>query len=173
MKIAEVASWMASQADVDVELRWGNPTWIVNGRMLSWPRPFRKADLRRFEEAGETPPAGDILAISVSSLAEKEAILFASLPGFFTISHFNGYPAVLVALASARTIDVMAVLERTRLHLLALPAKRARVTGPGLKKATTTTKATAQTAATTKASRKKASWKAAASKGRSPLPKDV
>jgi hypothetical protein len=158
VKLAEVASWMASQADVNVELRWGNPTWMVNGRMLSWHRSFSKADLRRFEEAGERPPTGDILAISVSSLAEKEAILFASLPGFFTISHFNGYPAVLVALASARTIDVVPVLERMRLHLLALPAKRARATGSGPKKAkgTTLTKATAQTATTKKASKKKA-----------------
>lgn len=117
---------MASHADISVELRWGNPTWIVNGRQLCWQRAFSTADVRRFAEAGETPPEGDIVAIVVSGLDEKDAILFASPPGFFTISHFNGYPAVLVALAAARAVDVIAVLERMRLHLLALPAKRAR-----------------------------------------------
>jgi hypothetical protein len=86
---------------------------LVDGLCTLWP-------------TGETPPEGDIVAIVVSGLDEKDAILFASPPGFFTISHFNGYPAVLVALAAARAVDVIAVLERMRLHLLALPAKRAR-----------------------------------------------
>jgi len=115
---------MEAHGDVTVEARWRQPTWIVNGRMLCWPRAFSKADLRRFEEAGEVPPAGDIVAITVSSLAEKDALLFAALPGFFTIPHFNGYPAVLVALASARSVDVMPLLERSRQHLAAQPPKR-------------------------------------------------
>jgi hypothetical protein len=124
MKLDEVSAWMASHADITVELRWNNPTWIVHGRSLCWQRSFSRADLVRFEQAGEAPPDGDIIAITVSSLDEKDAILFASLPGFFTIAHFNGYPAVLVALASARAIDVIALLERMRAHLQSLPKKR-------------------------------------------------
>ncbi len=116
---------MASHADISVELRWNNPTWIVHGRSLCWQRSFSRADLVRFEAAGEAPPDGDIIAITVSSLAEKDALLFGSLPGFFTIAHFNGYPAVLVALASARSIDVIPLLDRMRVHLLSLPKKRA------------------------------------------------
>jgi hypothetical protein len=117
---------MASHPEITVEPRWGNPTWLVNGRQFCWHRAFSKADLRRFADAGEAPPDGDVVAIMVSGLDEKDAILFASPPGFFTISHFNGYPAVLVALASARQADVMPVLERMRQHLLSLPAKRAK-----------------------------------------------
>lgn len=124
MKLDEVSAWMASHDDITVELRWNNPTWTVNGRSLCWQRSFSRADLVRFAEAGKTAPDGDIIAITVSSLDEKEAILFASPPGFFTITHFNGYPAVLVALASARAVDVLPVLERVRLHLLSLPKKR-------------------------------------------------
>ncbi len=125
MKLDEVNAWMASHADITVELRWNNPTWTVNGRSLCWQRSFSRADLVRFQEAGKTAPDGDIIAITVSSLDEKEAILFASPPGFFTIAHFNGYAAVLVELASARTLDVIPLLERMRVHLLSLPKKKA------------------------------------------------
>jgi hypothetical protein len=34
----------------------------------------------------------------VDDLGEKEAVLGATLKGFFTIPHFDGYPAVLVQL---------------------------------------------------------------------------
>jgi hypothetical protein len=34
----------------------------------------------------------------VADLAEKEAVLAAGGPAFFTIPHFDGYPAILVRL---------------------------------------------------------------------------
>jgi hypothetical protein len=34
----------------------------------------------------------------VADLAEKEGVLAAELKGFFTISHFDGYAAVLIQL---------------------------------------------------------------------------
>ncbi|MGH9009579.1 MAG: hypothetical protein ACRDYF_06980 [Acidimicrobiia bacterium] len=43
-------------------------------------------------------PSGDIVAIRVEDLGEKEAVLAAGHKGFFTIPHFDGYPAVLVQL---------------------------------------------------------------------------
>ena len=46
------------------------------------------------------PPAGPILAVSVEDLAEKEAVLAAQPKAFFTISHFDGYAAVLIQLRS-------------------------------------------------------------------------
>jgi hypothetical protein len=68
-----------------------------------WPeRPSRgsagsaRADIRRFGDA--TLPDGPILAVRVDDLGEKDAALAAQPKAFFTIPHFDGYPAVLIQL---------------------------------------------------------------------------
>jgi hypothetical protein len=85
-------------------VRFGNRTWSVGGKGFAWERPFSKADLNRFGD--QTPPEGEILAVSVEDLHEKEAVLAEGRPGFFTIQHFDNYPALLVQLTVVRKRDL-------------------------------------------------------------------
>jgi hypothetical protein len=108
ISIDAVAKYVAGLPGVTVGARWGNRTWAVGDRGFAWQRPFSKADVKRF---GDTPaPAGDILAVMVENLDAKDALLAMNLPGFFTIEHFNGFAAVLVALKVARATDVRAAI---------------------------------------------------------------
>ena len=108
MTFDDVHAFATSLPGVTVGARWRNRTWMVNDKGFAWERPFSKADLKRFGD--ETPPAGQILAVSVADLDAKDALLAIAPPGFFTIPHFNGYPAVLIALAKARAKDVRAAI---------------------------------------------------------------
>jgi hypothetical protein len=95
MPIIDDAARLALELpEVTERERHGNRTWFVGKKAFAWERPFSKADLKRFGDA--TPPDGEILAVSVSDLGEKDAVLAAHPKSFFTIPHFDGYAAVLV-----------------------------------------------------------------------------
>jgi hypothetical protein len=94
--LEDVARIASALPEVGEGTRWGRRTWLVDGKGFVWERPFSKADLKRFGD--RTPPEGPILAVAVADLGEKEALLAAHPDAFFTIPHFDGYPAVLVRL---------------------------------------------------------------------------
>ena len=106
--IAAVHELATSLPGVSVGTKWGNRTWMVDGKGFAWQRPFSKADLKRFGD--EVPPSGEILAVRVENLDAKDALLAIAPLGFFTIPHFQGYAAVLIELRLARAADVRAAV---------------------------------------------------------------
>jgi hypothetical protein len=105
LTIDDVARLTAELPEVTGGERHGNRTWsVVGGTAFAWERPFSKADIKRFGSA--TPPDGPILAVRVADLAEKEAVLATSLNAFFTIAHFDGYPAILIQLSAVSKAEL-------------------------------------------------------------------
>jgi hypothetical protein len=96
VSLDDVARIALDLPEVTEGSRHGNRTWSVGGKAFAWDRPFSKADIKRF--GSSTPPKGPILATIVDDLVDKEAILAAHPKAFFTIPHFDNFPAVLIQL---------------------------------------------------------------------------
>jgi len=100
----------------------GHLSWAVAGKRFGWEREFKQTDINRYGD--QAPPGGPILAVRVANLKEKEAILAANTPGFFTIHHFNGYKAFLIQLEKVSLKDLREAM--TDAWLAEAPAELAR-----------------------------------------------
>lgn len=74
---------------------YGNTGWRVKDKGFAWERPLRRGDL---EVLGDDAPDGPILGLRVADMGVKDALIADDPAVFFTIPHFDGYPAVLVRL---------------------------------------------------------------------------
>jgi hypothetical protein len=104
----DVERLVALLPEVTDGTRYGHRTWLVAGTVFAWERPFSKADVKRFADA--PVPQGPILALVTDGLEDKESLLQAHPDHLFTIPHFQGYPAVLLHLASASDDDLREAL---------------------------------------------------------------
>jgi hypothetical protein len=91
----DVARIALALPETTEEQAWGNRHWKVRGKGFVWERPLRKSDLKVL---GDAAPEGPILGARVEHLVAKEALLQDTTGVFFTIPHFDGYPAILVLL---------------------------------------------------------------------------
>lgn len=69
--------------------------WRVGDKLFVWERPLRRKDL---EELGDAAPDGPVLGARVPDEGARAALIADQPDVYFTISHFDGYPAVLVRL---------------------------------------------------------------------------
>lgn len=81
---------------------YGHRAWKVAGKTFVWVRPLSKKDRALL---GDDAPDGEILAVMVEDLGEKEAILATEGP-WFTTPHFEGHPSILVRLDDATAAQV-------------------------------------------------------------------
>jgi hypothetical protein len=95
----------------------GNAHWRVRDKGFVWERPLHKSDHAALQALGEPAPDGAILGVRVADLGVKEATIADDPELFFTIPHFDGYPAILVRLdligvAELKELIVEAWLDR-------------------------------------------------------------
>lgn len=92
----DVAAMAMELPEVHEGAQWGRRTWFVGKKSFVWDRPLTKADIKRL--GNEPVPEGEIVAVRVEDLHEKVAVLAAHPKAFFTITHFDNYPAFLIQL---------------------------------------------------------------------------
>lgn len=76
----------------------GATAWRLKSGQFAWVRGPSAADLRQLAEVGREWPDGEVLAVRVADLGEKEELLAAEPDALFTIPHFDGFPGLLVRL---------------------------------------------------------------------------
>jgi hypothetical protein len=100
----------------------GRRSWHTGGRSFAWERPLHKSDLKAL---GASAPGGPVLAVRTADLEMKDAMLGSGDAGLFTMPHFNGYPAVLIALDDVSLATLKLVLVESWLAHAPAPAATA------------------------------------------------
>jgi hypothetical protein len=105
-----VASWddvrrlaLALPETTEKPSHGGNASWRVKDKLFVWERPLRDGEV---EALGEDAPEGPVLGARVEDLSAKEALLADEPEVYFTTSHFDGYPSVLVRLERIGEADL-------------------------------------------------------------------
>ena len=96
----DVAALALALPEVAEEPSYGERAWKVRKKTFAWERPLRPKEVEAlggFEPEGEAP-SGEILGVRVADEEAKQALLSSEPEIYFTTSHFDGYPAVLVRL---------------------------------------------------------------------------
>jgi hypothetical protein len=92
----DVRRIVADLPDVTESTTRGHLFWRVRDKGFVWERPLGIKDR---QELGADVPDGPILGARTESLHAKDALIASAPELYFTISHFDGYAAVLVRLA--------------------------------------------------------------------------
>ncbi|KRA25329.1 hypothetical protein ASD65_13535 [Microbacterium sp. Root61] len=83
-----------------IEGHRGGASWRVKDGLFVWERGPGATDLRQLDALGRSWPEGPVVGVRTDGAEGKEALLGTFPDLFFTIPHFDGYPAVLVILES-------------------------------------------------------------------------
>lgn len=78
----------------------GGMTWRTPAGAFVWERGPGAADLAALDKLGRAWPPGEVAALRTDGEQVKAALLETFPDVFFTIPHFDGYPAVLVRLGA-------------------------------------------------------------------------
>jgi hypothetical protein len=81
-----------------VEGHRGGASWRTRAGMFVWERGPTRRDDEQLAALGESWPAGAVVGVRTDGPQVKDALLETYPDVFFTIPHFDGYPAVLVRL---------------------------------------------------------------------------
>ncbi|KAA9108386.1 MmcQ/YjbR family DNA-binding protein [Microbacterium rhizomatis] len=76
----------------------GGAGWRVHDKLFAWERAPSASDLRQLDALDRSWPDGPVIGVRTDGLDVKEALIGSFPDVFFTIPHFDGYPAVLVRL---------------------------------------------------------------------------
>ncbi len=95
-KPADVDEICAALPETELGTSWGDrPTWKVPTGKKGRGFVLHRAAQKNVVDPVSGEPYDDLLVISVPDDAAKQALVESDGP-FFTIAHFDGYPAVLV-----------------------------------------------------------------------------
>jgi len=91
--------------------------WQVGDVVIAWHRPLNKKDLAALGARVSAGVArGDVLAMHVTDLGEKQAWLQAAPGTCFDTPHFKNYPAVLINLEHADPQVLLEIAETYASH---------------------------------------------------------